>query len=738
MSLHPVSLPPLAPSRVESALPPPRAEPTPAGTPVALPDAVLVQTLLTTPLFAGCAPVDLADALSGIKAYECPPTAVLMTAGDPGGAVGLLISGTARVSMGPPGDAAAAHDTLSAPDVFGEVAVLAGGTQPYSVLASSPCRVLWISKRATGLLYARLPTFGKLLGQRLAARFRALSQLMPLLTPMPGEDDWADVSPATIVPALVPVAAEPTVPAAPPLSQPPALPFVELSEYDLQPSVLNMIPARLIRQHRLLPVKLVKQQLTLAMVAPKNQPALVEIGRLLQAVTLEIVAISQDDFNSALIRLKLDDPRNARPEKGDRRTNHVNPDTVVLEGADIERDAPAPPKTVGEDVLRLVNRIFATALEREASDIHLEPVSGGLKVRFRVSGVLEDWPEAVPPTHARGVIARLKVVGGVDITERRRPQDGRLSVKAGKREVDIRLSTMPSSRGEKLVMLDSSAGSRPLTQLFLEPRVLAMARKALNRPFGGLVIAGATGSGKTSTMYSMLHERRQTRPETHVVMVEDPIEFRLEGPTQVQVDHGAGLEFATVLRSTLRQDPDVIVVGEMRDTETARIGLEAAMTGHLLLTSVHANGAVATVQRLEQLGCGRPLIAQSVALVLVQRLVRRLCSACRTTQEVPKVLVDSLIARRILPAGSTKTALPHAPGCDACQRTGFVGRVAVMEAMHFTDEVQHMIAGGDDHTEIQKFAVQTGALIGFSAYAGYLMEQGLIGPGEALLAVAAE
>jgi type II secretory ATPase GspE/PulE/Tfp pilus assembly ATPase PilB-like protein len=384
-----------------------------------------------------------------------------------------------------------------------------------------------------------------------------------------------------------------------------------------------------------------------------------------------------------------------------------------------------------------VSRIIAAALDRDASDIHLEPVANGMRVRFRVNGVLVEWGEAVPPQVAKGIVARIKVVGGLDITERRRPQDGRIGLRAGRRDFDLRVSCLPSSRGEKVVMrvLDAAVGTRPLGNVFTEPKVLGLARKALNRPYGGIIIAGATGAGKTSTLYSMLNERRVTRPDTHIVMVEDPIEYRLEGVTQVQVDHGANLGFAQVLRSMLRQDPDVIVVGEMRDTETARIGLEAAMTGHVLLTSLHANNALAAVQRLEQLGCGLPLIAQSLTLVIVQRLVRRLCTACHTTAEAPQPLVDSLVMRKVLQAGASRM-LPVPKGCDACNKTGYVGRIAVFEALHFNDDVRHLLAAGANFAEVEKAAVESGALVAFHNYAAQLIKEGLISGTEALLTVA--
>jgi type IV pilus assembly protein PilB len=708
-----------------SAAPAPTLSAAPAATPegnrIPLPEPLVGQTLLTLPYFAGCSPADVKDSISGIWALECGPSSVLMSAGAAGGGLGLLISGTAKLTMGAPGEEGVAEEQLKAPEVFGEIALFGGGEQPCSVIAVESCRVLWLTPVVASKLLGRLPRFSAALAARMAARFRTLATPPPLaLTEV--EPEFEGPPPTPSVP--------------PALYDPSVIRFVELSDFELTPNVLKMLPSRLIKQYRVIPVKLSGKKLTVAMVAPKHAGAVAEITRMHQALDLEIVAIAADDYNATINKLKLDEA----PTTGSRavqKLNTIDPNQLVLEAADFERDAGPPPKTVGDDVIRIVNRIVAAALEREASDIHLEPVSTGMRVRFRVSGVLQDWNEPVPATHARGVIARFKVLGGADITERRRPQDGRIGVKLGARSLDMRLSTMPARSGEKVVLrvLDSGASSRPLGQLFVDPRIVTMARKSLNRPYGGIIVAGATGSGKTSTLYAMLNERRQTRPETHTVMVEDPIEFRLEGTTQVQVDHTAGLAFATVLRSMLRQDPDVIVVGEMRDTETAKIGLEAAMTGHLLLTTLHANGAVSAIERLEQLGCGRPLIGQAMALFLVQRLVRKLCPACRVTETVPQPILDSLVAKRILAKGANP-ALPSSPGCDACNRTGYAGRVAVIEAMQITSEVRDLIAAGEPHGEIEAVARKTGALIGFNASAGFLLEQGLIGPSDALLAVA--
>ena len=351
--------------------------------------------------------------------------------------------------------------------------------------------------------------------------------------------------------------------------------------------------------------------------------------------------------------------------------------------------------------------------------------------------MLQDWSEPIPATTSlKGVTARIKVLAGLDITERRLPQDGRIGVTTGKREIDLRVSTLPANRGEKIALriLEAAGSTRALEQIFLEPTVLAAARKALNRPYGGIVIAGPTGSGKTSSLYALLNERKVTRPDTNIIMVEDPIEYRLAGVTQVQVNANAGLGFPQVLRSMLRQDPDVIVVGEMRDEDTARIGLEAAMTGHLLLTSLHANHAIAAVQRLENLGTGRALIAQSIHLVLVQRLVRKLCSACRKLDPPVPALLESLVARRIVDKG--QQTLPRAVGCDACGGTGYVGRAAVVEALQINDAVREAIAAGRSLADVHDIATETRALTPFIDYARHLLQKQIISASEVLLSVA--
>jgi type IV pilus assembly protein PilB len=382
--------------------------------------------------------------------------------------------------------------------------------------------------------------------------------------------------------------------------------------------------------------------------------------------------------------------------------------------------------------------MIVAALDREASDIHVEPAAGPPRIRMCIHGVLQDYPEAVPPTITiKALSARIKVLAGLDITERRMPQDGRIGVTVGKRDIDLRVSTLPANRGEKIALriLEAAGSTRPLEQIFFEPNTITAVRRALNRPFGGILVCGPTGSGKTSTLYSLLNERKIMLPNSNIMMVEDPIEYRLPAVTQVQVNPTVGLTFAQALRSLLRQDPDVIVVGETRDAETAVIALEGAMTGHLLFTSLHANNAMATFQRLENLGCSRALIAQSIALVVVQRLVRKLCGACRTQEPHPRALTEALVTRKVLDRSQLDAALPRAVGCDACNRTGYVGRCVVVESFQVNEEARAALASGKPLSQIEPFAITSRALLPFHQYAAALLQSQMISATEVLAAL---
>ena len=681
--------------------------------------------LAKTFLFRACDKAVIAKVAPLLQGLECAEGSELVTAGKVNDGIGILFSGKAQVFVPSAGGELLTVENLEPGDHFGEVGALLAKPSPFFVIASEPSRVLWLPAATALSLIGNVPPVGEAISRRLAERLVNFSGLERHGSP----EVMTDIESQLLETVNPVVEAQPVQTVHPEPDD--AVHFAEVRDFDLSPSVLGMVPSKLVRAYRLLPVRLNGNVLTVAMVNPRDAAALAELRRTLQAVTIVPVAIGFEDFTSALVRLKLDDSGKTRTSAAAR----INPDSFQFEQAEIERDAGAA-RAVGDDAIRFVNRVIAAGLERDASDIHIEPTPQSFRVRFRSNGVLQDWGDPIPQGMSlKGITARIKVLAGLDITERRLPQDGRIGLTAGKREIDLRVSTLPANRGEKIALrvLEATGSTRPLEQIFFEPAVLAAARKALNRPYGGIVIAGPTGSGKTSTLYSILNERKITRPDTNIIMVEDPIEYRLPGVVQVQVNPAAGLGFAQVLRAMLRQDPDVIVLGEMRDEESAQLALEAAMTGHLLLTSLHANNAVAALHRLENLGCGRALIAQSIALVLVQRLVRKLCSACRKVDPPTPALLDSLVARKIVDRGTQ--VLPRAVGCDACAGTGYVGRAVVVESLQITDAVREAIAAGKSLSEVQDVAEQGRALLPFIDYARVLLQKQIISPSEVLLSL---
>jgi len=647
-----------------------------------------------------------------MEAMEAATGTVLMHAGSPGASIGILMCGSASVSAV---DSASHSRTelfaIGTGDHFGEVGTLLGEPQPHDVVAKNACVVLTLRQSAVDELCRKIPAFAQALASSLAERLRTSTSRPP--RPV------AEGGPAAEGASMSMRGEE-------------AIPFVRVSAYELHDAVIETVPVQLIQQHRMIPLELRDHILTIGMVDPFNESALRELQRVLHNAQPRVVAISADDFSAARRRLKLH-----TPARRGRRDQRVDPNAVVFEGADSKRDSERVMQAAGEQIVALAAEVVAAGLERGASDIHLEPVRHDVRIRFRVNGVLSDWEHAVQAHLAKALIARFKVLAGLDIAERRRPQDGRIGARVGRREVDLRVSTLPASEGEKLVMRVFEAESmlRPLEQIFVEQGTLSAVRDVLQRPYGAIVVAGPTGSGKTSTLYAALHERQKLRPDTNILTVEDPIEYRLDGVTQVQVNHVIGLGFAEVLRAMLRQDPDVVMVGEVRDEETAQLALEAAMTGHLVFTSIHANDAGAVIQRFENFGCNRTVIAQSLALVLIQRLARRLCPACTIVGEVPDLLRNALVSRKLYDPAQP-LALPRAQGCEACDHTGFIGRVAVVESMRLTDEIRSMLMANCSLGETIELARRTGALVQFPRYASFMMQQRLIGPAEALLSVA--
>jgi len=684
---------------------------------VEVPTPAIAEFLATTALFTDCDRATIAKVASHVFPVEVPAGTVIVRAGAPTPGIGLVYSGRATVR-----DGGEPIEEVGAGGAFGETGAFLGTAQPYEIAAAEDSVVLLLSHDVVTQVASKIAAFSFAAARRLAAR--SITGPIPVRRASP--------TPSNAVPTA-PLAGDSRSARG---TLPPDnddIRFVKISAYDPSPQVVSALPAKLIQQHRLLPLALRDRTLTVGMVDPTNTASRMEVQRVLSTASVVVVAISQDDFNEAYVRLRIDPVRAARGTRG---PDPVSPEQLVFDQADQERDAKQPSPVV-DVFVALASRVIAHAIERGASDVHVDHGPHGPRIRFRVQGQLYNWDQPIPASAGKSLVARLKVLAGLDVTERRLPQDGRLGVRVGRREVDIRISTIPTSRGEKVALrvFEASTMLRPLDAIFHDPAILEAAHVAIQRPYGAVIVAGPTGSGKTTSLYAGLGERMRTRPDTNVLTVEDPIEYRLTGVTQIQVNHAVDLSFAKVLRAMLRQDPDVIMVGEVRDDDTAQLALEAAMTGHLMLTSLHANNAVGVIQRLENLGCGRPLIGQSLALVLVQRLARRLCPRCATS-EVPPPIVLANLAEYGLVDPNRRIALPRAVGCPDCNQTGYAGRIAVVEMLALDDALRAQIMAGAPITELERVAGEAKLLYPFRQSAQQLMARQMITPAEALLTLA--
>ena len=670
----------------------------------AVPPTAIVDFLAATALFKGCERATIEKIAPHVFAAEVPAGTVVVRAGTPNPGIGFVYSGRAVVrGTDPQSNRPVVLEAVAVGGAFGETGAFLGTTQPHEVAALQDSVVFLLGNEVIQQVASKVAAFSFAAARELAAKVAT--------TPPPVRSK---------TPSVAPVAPGDGVK------------FVRVSSYDPSSQVIAMIPAKVIQQHRMLPLELRDRTLTVGMVDPLNSASRAELGRVLSSVDVAIVAISLDEFNEAYVRLRLDAVR-----PGGTRPPEVIPlDQLIFDIADQERE-PKQAGMIGDEVVTMASRIVAHAIERGASDVHVENDITGPRIRFRLQGQLYDWDHAVPATYAKGLIARFKVLAGLDITERRLPQDGRIGVRVGRREVDIRVSTIPTSRGEKIALrvFEAATMQRPLETIFHDERTLEAVRAAIQRPYGAIIVAGPTGSGKTSSLYASLGERKRTRPDTNILTVEDPIEYRLAGITQVQVNHAVDLGFAKVLRAMLRQDPDVIMVGEVRDEDTAQLALEAAMTGHLLFTSLHANNAVAAIQRLENLGCSRALIGQSLALVLVQRLARKLCTRCTKLEVPPPVMTENLAAQGLIERAAP-TPMPRAVGCGDCNNTGYSGRVAVIEMLQLNYPLRALIMSGVSLADLEKAAADSGSLVTFRRSAAELMNRQMITPSEALLTLA--
>lgn len=488
------------------------------------------------------------------------------------------------------------------------------------------------------------------------------------------------------------------------LSEQLGIPHIRVLNYNIPQEVLNEVPESLARQYQMLPVSVTGDVLTLAMADPLNIMALDDL-RMLTSYEIEPVVAVQSELIEAINRHY--GGKNSDALYDELLNDSAKPDgvQVVEKKEEIEDIAHAQAEAQDAPIIRLVNLILVNALESRSSDIHIEPYEKTLRVRYRIDGMLEE--QKSPPKHVQSaLISRLKIMAGLDIAEHRLPQDGRFRIKFRGHEVDFRVSILPCYHGEKVVMrvLDKSSLSLDLDGLGFAEQPMQAFRDALALPFGMILLTGPTGSGKTTTLYSALH--KLNGPDTNIITVEDPVEYELFGVNQVQVRSEIGLSFAAGLRSILRQDPDVIMVGEIRDEETADIAIKAALTGHLVLSTLHTNDAASVFTRLIDMGMEPFLVQSSVGLAAAQRLLRRVCPECKEPIKVPEEVLDRIQFRH--KPGAHAPMFVRGRGCSKCKDTGYRGRLAVIEAMPNYPDLQELIMTRAPAAEIKRVAIQCG------------------------------
>ncbi len=499
------------------------------------------------------------------------------------------------------------------------------------------------------------------------------------------------------------------------------LPQIRLASASVDPKALRAVSEEMARKHTVMPVKVERNSLVVAMADPSDFTAIQELG-FASGLSVRPVVASRSEVLDAIDRYyttedKLQDFLSNVTDATDLNFVSEAPAGVDLDGMDAREAAQLAP------VVRMVNLLIQDAIKSGASDVHVEPGLNNLQVRLRVDGVLRDYMQVPKWLHA-AVTSRLKILADLDIAERRLPQDGRIKAQFQGKSLDIRVSTLPTHFGEKVVMRVLGTNQIPTFRAMgLSDDQCAVLEGALNQPQGMILVTGPTGSGKTTGLYSMLTKRKS--PEVNIVTVEDPIEYQLGGITQVQVNTKTGLTFPKVLRSVLRQDPDVILVGEIRDLETAEIAFRAAMTGHLVLSTVHTNSALATITRLLDLGVDPVLITSSVQLIAAQRLARRICMRCKEAYTpAPDVLAK-------LRLEGTAATFYRGRGCAACGRTGYAGRVGIFELVRMTPKLKDLIQRKSTEAELRKAAVATGTRF-LADDALEKLKQGVTSPDEVL------
>ena len=485
------------------------------------------------------------------------------------------------------------------------------------------------------------------------------------------------------------------------------VPPVNLARISIPVEIADLLPRETEYNHKVVPVALLENKLFLAMADPLNVLALDDVKRITKFEIAPLIASEKAiaDKLAAIDSAKgggsMEDIIQDAQKQSDAEADTVESIKEAIEEVNLDKLAASSEEA---PVIKLANLIIVQAIKDRASDIHLEPFEKNMRLRYRVDGVLMD---ATPPPKQMqlALASRFKIMSSLDIAERRLPQDGRMRVKVSGKDYDLRVSVLPTVHGEKIVLrvLDKSNLTASIDKLGLDPDTFKQFKAAIDAPHGLILVTGPTGSGKTTTLYSALNELNS--PQWNIVTVEDPVEFQVPGINQVPTKKDIGLTFANALRSILRQDPDIVMIGEIRDTETAEIAIEAALTGHQVLSTMHCNDAPGAIARLDDMGIAPFLISSSVILSCAQRLLRRICSHCKESVTYPAKMFEDL---GIDPATFQGVQLYRGRGCERCKNSGYSGRMAIIEAMTISDQIRKLIIARASTREMAKVAIKEG------------------------------
>ena len=652
------------------------------------------------PLFADVAPETLARLAHRMRRREFAPRAVIVREGSTDESAFLVLSGCVAVRRKDPDSGIEfLLAELGEGEMFGEMALLTRKPRTASVIALEATTCGIIEQSDFDQLLAEHPAAVKAMMAALAERLEAANRHA-------------------------------------------GIDFVNLSRVKIDPRVLRLLPQALVSEHKVVPIAFANNRLTLAMTNPSNVVAFDDVRRVIKGVLIEPAVVTEDDFKrfmaSSYPQLIAQDDGTPQPQ---RQTTPRPPGagspakpaaaSLDLLESDLIRELQLAADTeeqtaetkqdlmsASEDapIIKLANSILGLAIKQGASDIHIEPMETDVTVRFRIDGVLQVL-QKLPKRVQLGLISRFKILSRLDIAEKRLPQDGRISVTMDAKPIDFRVSTVPGKWGEKVCMriLDRSNTTLGLDKLVNHADILKMIREMIEQPYGIIYVTGPTGSGKTTTLYSSLAEIND--PGVNISTAEDPIEYDLPGVNQIQVNSAIGLTFASVLRAFLRQDPDVLLVGETRDKETAHTAVEAALTGHLVFTTLHTNSAAAAFTRLHEMDVEPFLVSSSTIGVIAQRLARRICQQCKEP-----MTVDANVARFWgLAEGTT---IFRGKGCNECGGKGVRGRVGVYEVMKVTPRLRGLIGSGARSEDIHAAALDEG-MMDLKRYSAWLLTEGL-------------